>query len=219
VRPEKRPASPRTSPSQQARIGAIALRSVAVALALLVGAYGLTRLSIADRLSAPEPTAAQRAADLWRVDAFLYYNASIRWGYAAQQTPEVHQKQLDLVAIRRAVSLEPANGLYQLESARTLVSYGMPQAEVEAAYRKAIELAPASPAALSSYAEYLISLGRKQEAKLLLDEAMRLARSTEAARVYAEYYRATGDEADALRYDALQREIAGALAQPGGAQP
>ena len=196
----------------------VVVTAVALAVAVVLGAYGVIRLTVADRLTAPAPAAAQRAADAVRFDPFLYYDASVQWGYAAQRSTRIQQQRLDLIAIERAVSLEPTNGLYQLELARTLVSYGASQADVRSVYQRALELAPGSPDARSSYAEYLLALGRTREAKTYLDAADRFARSTETARVYAEYYRAIGDEADALRYDRLRNEIAGVLAQPGGAQ-
>lgn len=210
LRPE---ATSAQSPSRAFEIG---LRSVAVVLALLVGAYGLTRLSIANRLQVPRPAASQGAADLWRVDPYLYYNASIRWGYMASRSPQVQQDQLDLIAIRRAASLEPSNGFYGLELARTMASYGMPQADVEAQYKTAMRLAPASAEARASYAEYLISLSRLGEAKQLLDEAARLAPALETDRVFAVYYRALGDAASAQRYDAMRAELANTLT--GGLQ-
>jgi hypothetical protein len=203
-----------TSEREMARGYALAIRWTAVVLAVLVGVYGVTRLSVSNRISPVQPSAAQRAADLVRVDPFLYYSASLVWGYAAQQSPEVVGAERDLVAIRRAVALEPSNPFYQLELARTLVSYGAPQADIESAYLRAIQLAPASPEALASYADYLISLGRLQGAKSLLDRAERLAKSTSAARVFAVYYRAIGNEPEAKRYDALLHAISGALAAP-----
>ena len=208
---------PVATPAPQVSRGvARAVRWSAVVLAVLVGAYGLTRLTVANRLSPPGPVAAQRAADLWRVDPFLYYNASLRWGYAAQDSPDVVGKQLDLIAIRRAVSLDPANWLYQLELARTLVSYGLPGPDIEAAFKRALELGPASPEARAAYAQYLVAIGQLGGAKTLLDQTTGLAPSTEAARVFALYYRAIGNEAQAKRYDQIQRTVASALVGPNG---
>lgn len=205
-----------TSDARATGVWTYAARWSVVALALLVGAYGLTRLAVANRLSAPTPAAAQRAASLWAVDPFLHYNASIRWGFAAQGSPEVVREQRDLVAIRRAVALEPANGLYQLELARTLVSYGMAQAEIDAAFQRALELAPASPEAHAGFAQYLVATGRTADAKALLDKTEHLAPSTEAARIFALYYRAIGDEAEAARYEAILQDLARSLAGPNG---
>ena len=208
---------PEATPTPRGSRGlARAVRLSAVVLAVLVGAYGLTRLTIANRLNAATPVAAQRAADLWRVDPFLYYDASIRWGYAAQESPAVVEKQLDLVAIRKAVSLEPANWLYQLELARTLVSYGLPGPDIEAAFKRALELGPASPEARAGYAQYLVATGQLGNAKALLDQTTHLAPSAEAARVFALYYRAIGDEADAKRYDGIQQAIARSQIGPNG---
>jgi tetratricopeptide (TPR) repeat protein len=196
---------------QKTAAGSWALRIAAVVLAALVGAYGATLLSVSRTIGQPPPKTVEAAADTWRFDPLLNYWASLTWGYAGQQDPSLLNSKPDLVAIQRAVALEPTNPIYQTELARTLGFYGMPSDQVLAAFAKAVQLAPNDPEARAAYAEYLIFLKDLPAARKQLDAGETLARSSEVYRVEGLYYRALGDPGKAAQFENMAGEIRASL--------
>jgi hypothetical protein len=181
-----------------------AARWLSLALAVLLLLVAGTRLSIArvDRQNLGDPRWTQTLADAWHFDAFLYYRASIDWGFAVGREPSLRQTRPDLAAIRRAVALEPRNPIYQTELARTLGFYGEPPSTVEPAFREAMRLFPGSPDAHAGYAEYLMSLGRMQDAGRVLEAGLAESQSVELLDLAVAYYQKEGDVAKADRYAA-----------------
>lgn len=195
------------SSASSIRVAELATRALAITLSLLLCAMATTRLSIAreDQPGGYDPVRTQRAADLWRIDPFLYYQASIGWGYAAARgTQSVPTADADLAAIRRAVALAPTDPVYQTELARTLAFYRAPRETVSAAFERALELFPNSPDARTSYAGYLIAQGDLPAARRELDRVRTLEDLPAVMRANAAYFRALGDSARAAGWEAKQ---------------
>jgi O-antigen ligase len=190
---------------QASRLQGLAARTarwlaiVLVAISLL---GTLTRLSIArvDAQDQGDPRLTQALANAWHYDAFLYYRASIDWGYAVGRDSALRQTRPDLIAIRRAVALEPINPIYRTELARTLGFYGEPPSVVEPAFRDALRLFPGSPDAHAGYAEYLMSQGRMQDAGRVLEAGLAKSQAVELLDLAVTYYTQTGDTAKAQSY-------------------
>lgn len=156
-------------------------RALTVGAVLVSAILGVNRFSHApfDEYSpktTPQVAAAcQRAADLWRVDAQLYFLASMNWGFAAQTDSALLSSRYDLAAIQRASALDPTEPFYQLELARTLKYYRESAATVDAAFAETFERYPLFPTAHADYAKYLAEQGRYAEAKKQVAEAKLIA--------------------------------------------
>lgn len=189
----------------------VALRVAAGIVVAIVLALSLTRMSLGrvDRPQQHNAALTQALADAWRVDPLLYYRASIDWSFADQSNPQVAAGRPDLSAIQRAIDLAPSNPVYANELANTLAFYGSPEADVRAAFQRALSLFPNSPNTHASLAYYLISLGDMPDAKRQLDSAAAIAVSPEVARVYAVYYRRLGDEKTATYWDGVKLDLEG----------
>ncbi|MDI6711865.1 MAG: O-antigen ligase family protein [Anaerosomatales bacterium] len=153
-------------PSRPAWLRPVAYATALASLALALNAG--TRLPFevasADRSPSLAP-AALAAARAWRVDAHLWYLASLHSGWAVcAQAPGI-EPMADLAAARRAASLDRRDPWYAFEAARTLAFYGVSEAEVEAAFAEAFRRWPAFPIARAERASWLARRGRTEEAK------------------------------------------------------
>jgi O-antigen ligase len=146
------------------RVG-LAIVGLASALLLLNTATRYAFESHGQQVSPPKAPAAQASADLWRVDPYLYYLASLHWGWAAKTDSAVAVRQPDLTAIQRAVALDPRDPFTALEHARTLAFYGAAESQVDAAFAEAFARWETYPLARAEYATYLARTGRATQAK------------------------------------------------------
>lgn len=178
-----------------------------VILAVLFGTYAASSLPLGslDRTGQQAPARlTQAVADAWHFDPFLYYLASLSWGYDAIADPNVAARQPDLVAIRRAVALEPGNSGYRIELARTLSFYNAPSAEVMAAYRDAIAAFPLSPEAHIGLGQYLLDAGDLKAAKAQLDTALQVRPDDRGVVAFAiAYYKKAGDKLNIAKYEKI----------------
>lgn len=147
-------------------MSAVPASMLAIAL-LLQMANGASRIPYertgAD-VSPGKASGAQSLADLWRVDPYLWYLSSLHWGWAANADRDVAVKQPDLKALQRAVELDERDPFSALELARTLIFYGAPAADVDAAFAEAFERWPYYPAAHASYGRALAVRGELDRA-------------------------------------------------------
>lgn len=202
------PSAAKRAASQTSRLRAFAAsaaRWVAIALVVISLLGALTRLSIArvDAQDQGDPRLTQALANAWHFDAFLYYRASIDWGYEVGRDPALRHTRPDLVAIRRAVALEPRNPIYRTELARTLGFYSEPPSTVEPVFREALRLFPGSPDAHAGYAEYLMSQGQMGDAGRVLEAGLAKSQAVELLDLAVTYYTQTGDAVKAQRYAAV----------------
>jgi len=147
-------------------LGVLALGSLALT------ANALTRLPIDNpnaNVSARLAPQAQQAADTWRVDPYLYYLASLHWGWAAQTDPTVATARPDLVAIKRGTQIDSHDPLIALETARTLRFYREAPASVVSAFEEAIARWPLHPVARVELALYLAEQGDTAKAKQVVE--------------------------------------------------
>ncbi len=134
------------APGALARPATVALAAVLALGALGTALLGATHVAIGaqggtqTRASAVH---AQRLADLWQADAYLYHEASFRWGYLGTQG-DAGARDRDIAAASRAAAIAPRDGFYALELARVLRTYGAAPAQVRAAFERAQALAPGS---------------------------------------------------------------------------
>jgi hypothetical protein len=144
---------------------------------VLLAANALTRLPIeaADAQRSPGlARQAQSSATTWMLDPYLYYLASLHWGWAAQSDPALPPLKLDLAAIERAAKLDRRDPFVALEHARTLRYYQAEPALVDAAFVETLRRWPAYPTARLEYAEYLLAGGRNADARAQLAIAEKL---------------------------------------------
>jgi len=142
-------------------LGALALGS------LLLTANALSRFPIDNpnaNVSARLAPQAQEAADTWRVDPYLYYLASLHWGWAAQTDPNVAGARPDLLAIQRGTQIDTRDPLIALEGARTLRFYRETPASVVEGFEEAIARWPLHPVARVELARYLMEQGETAKA-------------------------------------------------------
>ena len=92
------------------------------------------------------------------------------------------QAEQALQFMQRAVSLEPANAMYQNNFANALRGVARRE-EAEAAYRRALELAPEYVDAHANLAHLLLELGRLQEAEAAFRGVLKLNPDHAAARL------------------------------------
>lgn len=158
---------PNQAGDQQRGIADYALIGVLGLSGLLLAANAFTRLPLERPGAEDSPrlaNTAQVAANLWIADPYLAYLASNHWAWAGQTDQSVVVNQLDLVAMERATELDDRDPFLALERARIARFYQLPTSQVEAAYAEALRRWPIYPAARLEFAEYLIGLGRLDEA-------------------------------------------------------
>lgn len=146
--------------------GAIPASVLALAL-LLQMANGVSRIPYertGPDVSPAKAAGAQSLADLWRIDPHLWYLSSLHWGWAANVDRDVAVNQPDLKALQRAVELDERDPFSALELARTLVFYGAPASEIDAAFAEAFYRWPYYPAAHASYGRVLALRGELERA-------------------------------------------------------
>ncbi len=130
---------------------------------LLLTANALTRLPFEQADSERSPglaRQAQSAASVWALDPYLYYLASLHWGWSAHSDSAVAAARLDLAASSQVVALDRRDPFAALEHARALRYYRADRAEVDAAFDEALHRWPTYPAARLEYAHYLAETAR-----------------------------------------------------------
>ncbi|MDI6692561.1 MAG: O-antigen ligase family protein [Anaerosomatales bacterium] len=143
-----------------------ALTVLGVVAAALV-AFMLLRLPFEEPSQSRSPRiarAALRAAEAARLDPYVWYLASQHLGWAVRAGTASLDERSDLRAAENAAALDRRNPFYALEVARTLVFYGAPSRDVDAAYAETFRRWPAFPLAHAERAYYLATTGRRQEA-------------------------------------------------------
>lgn len=147
---------------QMARVTALGL---SVLLVLVAGGLWLSRLSVdgyGSWSTGADALRAQRLAEAWHYDPYLWFCASQTWGYAAGTGATVREQTL--ATMDRAFELEPDNPTYAYRLARAQRYWLMPAATVEASFRRAVEMYPLSAPANHEFAEFLVQQGRDAEA-------------------------------------------------------
>jgi len=158
---------PRERLSGAKRIAGFGLLGALAVGSLLLTANALTRFPVDNPnaiVSARLAPQAQQAADNWRVDPYLYYLASLHWGWAAQTDPNVAAARPDLVAVQRGARIDTRDPLIALEAARTLRFYRETPASVVAGFEEAIARWPLHPVARVELARYLMEQGETARA-------------------------------------------------------
>ncbi|TLM76852.1 MAG: hypothetical protein FDZ70_05995 [Actinobacteria bacterium] len=192
-------------------------------LVLVAGGLWLSRLSVdgyGSWSTGADALRAQRLAEAWHYDPYLWFCASQTWGYAAGTGATVREQTL--ATMDRAFALEPDNPTYAYRLARAQRYWLMPAATVEASFRRAVEMFPLSAPANHEFAEFLVQQGRDAEALPLL-EVVRVAQHnrTDAMILGLSVAKRLGD-AEAERAFATEIEELGldpAAAAPEGAPP
>lgn len=114
---------------------------------------------------APFSLAAARA---WRVDPHLWHLASLHTGWSLASGKGGVEIGVDLACIRRACEVDTRNPVHALELARTLIAYGSPSDEIEAAFSEAFRRWPAYPLARAERALWLAKADLLDEARIEL---------------------------------------------------
>lgn len=186
-------------------------RIVAVLLAAVFGLYAVSNVPLGriDKVGQQSPPGlTQSIADAWHFDPYLYYLASLSWGFQVIKDQSLAVGKPDLVDIQRAVTLEPGSGSYWLELARTLDFYSAPSAQVEAAYRRALALFPESPEALTAIGRYLLGQGDTAGARDKLEAALTARPDDPGVVKFAiEFYTKTGDSKKAAEYQNILKTL------------
>jgi hypothetical protein len=169
--------SPASGDERSGRAIGVALLGMLGLAGLLLAANTLTRLplELADAQRSPAlARRAQSAAAVWTFDPYLYYLASLHWGWSAQSDQTLPALKLDLGAIERATALDRRDPFIALEHARTLRYYQAAPAQVDDAFLETLRRWPAYPTTRVEYAEYLLRTGRNAEAREQLAIAEKL---------------------------------------------
>lgn len=180
-----------------------AVFAVAAGCALLVALHSGVRLWVGPLDGATEARDAARA-QVWADvtgDPFALYVASWRWVATGSLLTDAEAARLALDDISAAVTAEPDNPFYRLDHARTLEILGHPAADVLEEYEAALALFPVWDDAHLELAEYLVFIGRPEEARehveFVLEHVPGQRRANEVA---AGYFSAIGDDEKAMFY-------------------
>lgn len=178
--------------------GGRALQVTLLACAVVLFAYAGTRITLREGAQNNDPVAVQKAAAFWS-DPYLWYQADLAWGWAITRDEVDSSNKPELLAVQRAVELEPSNAVYLTDLARATAIYGAPKAEVRAAFGRVYERFPLSPDARSFYALYLVANDDLEGAW----EQLAPVKDIESVNVWnalSGYYEATGDTKLATQY-------------------
>lgn len=180
------PVSPRRRVRTLSRAswGAAALAVVALVLFTADAACRVPVELHNEEISPSRTEFAQNLADLWSFDPYFSYIASLHWGWAAKTDPAIAVRQPDLRAIEHAVSLDERDPFIAFEHARTLVFYGAPDTQIDAAFTETFSRWEWYPLARAEYAIVQVRRGEDKQARANIAIA-RLASDRDVERIRA----------------------------------